>query len=310
MAISQLMQRVRCDKAGVAEKSLSQSLPIVRSVSELRARVSGWRSAHRRIALVPTMGALHAGHLALVTAARAQADRVIASIFVNPRQFGPNEDLDRYPRDEAGDVAKLASAGCDLVYAPTVEVMYPPGFGTRVLIDRLGDGLCGAARPGHFDGVGIVVTKLLTQAQPDLALFGEKDWQQLAIIRRLVADLDLPLEVGGVPIVRDADGLALSSRNLYLSAEDRQRALTLPQALARAAAAIATGADVAAALAEARAAITAGGFRSIDYVELVDAASLEPLVALAPGAAPARLCAAATIGTTRLIDNLGVVRPA
>ncbi len=299
-----------CAKPGVAEKHLSQSLPIVRSVSELRARVAGWRSAHRRVALVPTMGALHAGHLALVTAARERADRVVASIFVNPRQFGPAEDLDRYPRDEAGDVAKLASVGCDLVYAPTVEVMYPPGFGTRVLIDRLGDGLCGAARPGHFDGVGIVVTKLLTQAQPDLALFGEKDWQQLAIIRRLVADLDLPVEVDGVPIVRDTDGLALSSRNLYLSTEDRQRALALPHAMARAVAAIVAGAPVAATLADARAALTAGGFGKIDYVELVDAATLVPLDRLDPGAPPARLCAAAIIGTTRLIDNFAVLRPA
>ncbi|MGL4542830.1 MAG: pantoate--beta-alanine ligase [Polymorphobacter sp.] len=289
---------------------MSQSLPIVRSVTELRARVAGWRSAHRRVALVPTMGALHAGHLALITAARARADRVVASIFVNPRQFGPAEDLDRYPRDEAGDVAKLAGAGCDLVFAPSVETMYPPGFGTRILIADLGDRLCGAARPGHFDGVGIVVCKLLTQAQPDLALFGEKDWQQLAIIRRLVADLDLPVEIDGVAIVRDMDGLALSSRNLYLTAEQRRQALALPQALARAAAAIGAGAPVTATLDATIAAIAAAGFTKVDYVELVDALALTPLDRLDLAAPAARLCAAATMGSTRLIDNLAVVRAA
>ena len=285
---------------------MSQSLPIVRSVSDLRARVAGWRSAHRRVALVPTMGALHAGHLALVTEARRRADRVVASIFVNPRQFGPTEDLDCYPRDEAGDVAKLAGAGCDLVYAPGVETMYPPGFGTRILVDHLGDRLCGAARPGHFDGVGIVVTKLLTQTQPDLALFGEKDWQQLAIIRRLVLDLDLAVEIDGVAIVRDADGLALSSRNLYLSADERVRALALPQALVAAAAAIGAGAPVQASLAQAVARILAAGFAKVDYCELVDALTLQPLERLDSAAPPARLCAAATMGSTRLIDNLAV----
>lgn len=282
------------------------NLPIVRTIADLRARVAGWHSAHRRVALVPTMGALHAGHIALVTAARSVADRVIASIFVNPRQFGPNEDLDRYPRDEAGDVARLAAAGCDLVYAPTVDIMYPPGFGTQILIANLGDRLCGAARPGHFDGVGIVVTKLLTQAQPDVALFGEKDWQQLAIIRRLVADLDLPVDVRGVPLVRDVDGLALSSRNLFLSPDDRAKALALPAALHAAAAAIRAGTPVATALEAGCAALLAAGFARVDYFELVDAADLLPVMAVDAATPPARLCAAAIIGTTRLIDNIAL----
>ena len=291
-----------CAKPGVAEKHLSQSLPIVRSVSELRARVAGWRSAHRRVALVPTMGALHAGHLALVTAARERADRVVASIFVNPRQFGPAEDLDRYPRDEAGDVAKLASVGCDLVYAPTVEVMYPPGFGTRVLIDRLGDGLCGAARPGHFDGVGIVVTKLLTQAQPDLALFGEKDWQQLAIIRRLVADLDLSVEVDGVPIVRDTDGLALSSRNGYLSAAERAEAPRLNRQLVRIRERVQAGErDYLRLETEAMAELAAHGWHP-DYVTVRRRSDLQP----PSGDEALVVLAAARLGTTRLIDNLEI----
>jgi pantoate--beta-alanine ligase len=285
------------------EKLVSNSLPVVRTIDELRARVGGWRSAHRRIALVPTMGALHAGHIALVTTARDLADRVVASIFVNPRQFGVNEDLDLYPRDEAGDVAKLAAAGCDLVYAPTVETMYPKGFGTKIMVTSLGDRLCGAARPGHFDGVGIVVTKLLTQAQPDIALFGQKDWQQLAIIRRLVADLDLSVAIAGVPIVRDPDGLALSSRNVYLSPDERTRALALPNALQTARAALLRDAPVAATLATATASLTAAGFGRIDYIELVDERTLLPVDSAVPYA---RLCAAAIMGTTRLIDNLGV----
>ena len=283
--------------------TLSDPLPIVRTVAELRAKVTAWRSAHRRIALVPTMGALHAGHLSLLAQAREGADRVIASIFVNPAQFGPHEDLDRYPRDEAGDAAGLARAGCDLLFAPTVTEIYPPGFATKVSVGAIGERLCGAFRPGHFDGVATVVTKLLAQAAPDVAWFGEKDWQQLTIIRRLARDLDLPVAVAGGAIVRDADGLALSSRNIYLSADERVRALALPRALAEARAAIAGGAPVAGALAAGHAALTAAGFARVDYVELAGADDLEPLAAFNR---PARLLAAAWMGNTRLIDNLAV----
>ena len=281
---------------------MAVSLPIVRSVADLRARVAAWRAGGERIAFVPTMGALHAGHLELVAEGRRRAGRAVASIFVNPRQFGPNEDFDRYPRDEAGDAAKLAGAGADLLFAPAVDIMYPPGFATSVKVEGLADRLCGAARPGHFDGVGVVVAKLLNQVRPDVALFGEKDWQQLAIIRRLVADLDLAIEIVGVPIVRDPDGLALSSRNLYLSAGERARALELPRALAAAAAALEAGTPVSDALASAFAAIAAA-FDSVDYVELTGAEDLQPLDRLDR---PARLLAAARIGKTRLIDNIAV----
>ena len=277
------------------------TLPLVRSVAALRRHLAGWQGV--RVALVPTMGALHAGHLALLDTARAAgAERIVVSIFVNPRQFGPTEDLDRYPRTEAADVAALASAGCDLVFAPPVAAMYPAGFATTVTVAGLGEVLDGAARPGHFDGVGIVVTKLLIAAAPHLAVFGEKDWQQLAIIRRLVADLDLPVEIIGAPIVRDPDGLALSSRNVYLTADERGRALALPRALLTARAAILGGAPVATALADARGTMIAAGFAPPDYVALVDAA-LQPLITPDDGA---RLLAAARIGTTRLIDNLAL----
>ena len=277
------------------------TLPLVRSVAALRRYLADWQGA--RVALVPTMGALHAGHLALLDTARAAgAERIVASIFVNPRQFGPTEDLDRYPRTEAADVAALAGAGCDLVFAPPVAAMYPAGFATTVTVAGLGEVLDGAARPGHFDGVGIVVTKLLVAAAPQLAVFGEKDWQQLAIIRRLVADLDLPVEIVGAPIVRDPDGLALSSRNVYLTADERGRALALPRALRTARAAILGGAPVATALADARGTMIAAGFAPPDYVALVDAA-LQPLITPDDGA---RLLAAARIGTTRLIDNLAL----
>jgi len=277
------------------------TLPIVRSVAGLRQHLAGWGGA--RIGLVPTMGALHAGHLALVAAARAAgAERVVASLFVNPKQFGPAEDLDRYPRDEAADAAALTRAGCDLLWAPSVADMYPPGFATSIAVARLGDGLDGAARPGHFDGVAIVVAKLLLAAGPGIAVFGEKDWQQLAIIRRFVADLTLPVEIVGAPIVRDPDGLALSSRNIYLTPDERVSALALPRSLAAARDAISGGADVAGTLAEATAAITAAGFDVPDYVALVDGDLLPMTVLDRPG----RLLAAARIGTTRLIDNLAV----
>lgn len=289
----------------MSELNTTDPLPIVRTVAALRAHVADWRKAGARVALVPTMGALHAGHLSLLAAARDKADRVIASLFVNPAQFGPNEDLDRYPRTEAADAAALAAAGCDLLFAPTVPEMYPAGFATSIRVGGLADRLCGAARPGHFDGVATVVTKLLLQAAPDVALFGEKDWQQLTIIRRLVRDLDLPVEIGGGAIVRDADGLALSSRNIYLTPDQRHRALALPQVLNAARKDILGGTPVADVLKAAGATLKSAGFATIDYVELTDADDLTPLAAFDR---PARLLAAAWIGSTRLIDNLAVAR--
>jgi pantoate--beta-alanine ligase len=249
------------------------------------------------------MGALHAGHMALVAEARRRLVHVVASIFVNPTQFGPSEDLASYPRREAEDAAMLAEAGCALLWAPGVEAMYPAGFATTVSVAGISEGLCGAVRPGHFDGVATVVAKLLGQVRPDLALFGEKDYQQLAVIRRMAADLDLGVEIIGVPTVREPDGLALSSRNVYLSEAERNAARALPEALGAAAAAIAAGAPVAPALNQARARLAAAGFDPIDYVELRSADTLESLSRLDR---PARLLAAARLGRTRLIDNLPV----
>ncbi len=232
-----------------------------------------------------------------------QADRVVASIFVNPRQFAPTEDLDRYPRRETADIRMLTEAGCDLLWAPGVEEMYPAGFATNIGVAGVSEGLDGAARPGHFDGVATVVAKLFNQVRPDVALFGEKDFQQLAVIRRMVADLDFAIDIIGVPTQREDDGLALSSRNAYLIDEERARAVALPRTLGITARAIQRGDDVARALADAEAALLAGGFESVDYVALVDAETLAPVSALA---GPARLLAAARIGGTRLIDNLPV----
>lgn len=275
-------------------------MQIIRDIAALRPAVRRLRGDGGTLALVPTMGALHEGHLALVAEARRKADHVAVSIFVNPTQFGPNEDFAAYPRDETRDAALLVDAGATLLWAPDAATMYPPGHASRVHVAGLGDDYCGAARPGHFDGVATVVAKLFNQVQPDLALFGEKDWQQLAIIRRMTADLDLPVEVHGVGIVREADGLARSSRNAYLSLEERTAAAALPTALQAAASAIARGDAVKDALAEAEASIRAGGFDSIDYVALADAATLERLTQWRK---PARLLAAARIGRTRLIDN-------
>jgi pantoate--beta-alanine ligase len=278
-------------------------LEIVRTPAALTAAIELWRRQGLKVAFVPTMGALHDGHLALVTEGLARADIVVASIFVNPRQFGPGEDLSRYPRDEAGDAAKLAEAGCALLYAPDVAAMYPPGFASYVRVDRLPDRLCGAVRPGHFDGVATVVTKLLAAARADFAIFGEKDWQQLAIVRRMAADLDLGTLIVGAPIVRDADGLALSSRNLYLSAADRAVALALPRALFRARAALGRGEPLAQVLAAGALALAEAGFARVDYFELVDGETLAPLPAAAEGG---RLMAAGVVGTTRLIDNMAL----
>ena len=279
------------------------NLPILRTVRDLRAAVAGWRRNGERVALVPTMGALHAGHLALVSEGRRRADRVVATIFVNPKQFGAGEDLDRYPRREIADAEALETAGCDLLFAPDVAEIYPAGFSTNVSVSGVTDDLDGAARPGHFDGVATVVTKLLNQAQADVAIFGEKDYQQLLTIKRLARDLDIPTEIVGHPTVREPDGLAMSSRNAYLSAEERRHAAELPRALMAASEAIRAGGDVADAMRTASERLLAAGFASVDYVELRDAETLAPLERLDR---PARLLAAARIGGARIIDNIAV----
>ena len=275
-------------------------MQIIRSIEELR---QAQRDLRGTLALVPTMGALHEGHLTLVREGRRRAERVAATIFVNPLQFGAGEDLGRYPRQEAQDLALLEREGCDLVWLPTPDQLYPAGFATTVTVSGVSERWEGAARPGHFAGVATVVAKLLVAAAPTQALFGEKDWQQLAVIRRMAADLQLPVEIVGVPTVRDGDGLALSSRNAYLSTDQRAAALTLPRSLVMAAERIAAREPVGAVLADARAAVLAAGFASVDYLALVDADSLEPLERAGNNV---RLLAAATIGTTRLIDNIAV----
>jgi len=279
----------------------------VNRLAALREAVDTLR-AKGPVALVPTMGALHEGHLTLVREARAKAASVVVSIFVNPAQFGPNEDLDAYPRQLAEDSRLLEAEGVDLLWAPPVEEVYPEGFATTISVSGVSEGLCGASRPGHFDGVATVVAKLFNQVRPDLALFGEKDWQQLAVIRRMARDLDLTQpradSIQGVPTVREADGLALSSRNRYLSPEDRERAGTLPRAMRKAIEHLRAGDEVHAVLAELDHALLDAGFASVDYSELADADTLEHLGEL--GNRPARLFVAARIGGTRLIDNMAV----
>jgi pantoate--beta-alanine ligase len=279
--------------------------PIVRTVSDLRARVAAWRAEGERVALAPTMGALHAGHLSLIERARTHASRIVASVFVNPTQFGPAEDFAAYPRDEAADAAMLGAAGCDLMYAPSTETIYPAGFATRITMEGLTDGMEGAARPGHFTGVATVVAKLLIQAGPDVAIFGEKDFQQLAVIRRLVADLDLPVEILAGPIVRADDGLALSSRNAYLTPEQRLVAPALYRVMTAAAIAMVGGQAVEVAEQAAAAALKTAGFEAVDYVETRDPNSLARLGS-GPLVSPARLLAVARLGRTRLLDNIAI----
>jgi len=278
-------------------------LPTVRTIADLRAEVAGWRRAGHRVGLVPTMGFLHAGHLSLVRLARtAGAGRVVASLFVNPTQFAPSEDFEAYPRDEARDAALLASAGCDLLYAPSVAQMYPDGFSTTVTVAGVSAPMDGIARPTHFAGVATIVAKLLTQCQPDLAVFGEKDYQQLMVIRRLARDLDLGVEIVGAPTVREADGLALSSRNSYLNHNERGIAPRLNQALRAAAEALRGGAAVTEAEAGGLASLAQAGFGPVDYFEVRAA---DDLRRLGPGPvdAPARVFVAARLGRARLIDN-------
>jgi pantoate--beta-alanine ligase len=278
-------------------------LAVVRRVRELRRRIDAWRDAGESVALVPTMGALHDGHLALVARGKALADRVVASLFVNPTQFAPGEDLQRYPRDEAGDAAKLAAGQADLLYAPPAEEMYPEGFSTTVSAGPLAEVLCGRFRPGHFSGVATVVVKLLQQAEVDVALFGEKDYQQLQVVRRVVRDLDIPVQIEGVATVRDQLGLALSSRNAYLSRVDRAIAPTLYRVLGEAVRRIRSGTEIAAALADGLAELKRSGFVRIDYLEAVDAESLVPLQRADRAG---RILVAAWLGETRLVDNIAL----
>ncbi|QLF94398.1 pantoate--beta-alanine ligase [Pseudomonas sp. ABC1] len=276
---------------------------IVKTVADLRAAVARARSEGKRIGLVPTMGNLHDGHIALVKKAGQRADFVVASIFVNPLQFGANEDLDSYPRTLADDQAKLVEANCHLLFTPGVEEMYPGGmqYQTQVRVPGVSEGLCGQSRPGHFDGVSTVVTKLFNMVQPDIAVFGEKDFQQLAVIRNMVRDLNMPVQIIGEPIVRRADGLALSSRNGYLTPDELQKAPVLQQTLRTLANAIEQGRrDYPALLAEGNAALSAAGFRP-DYLEIREASTLRPADAQATELV---ILAAAYLGKTRLIDNL------
>ncbi len=274
---------------------------ILRTPAAMRARSEDLRRDGKKIAVVPTMGALHEGHLTLLRAARAQADIVILTIFVNPTQFGPQEDLAKYPRDEAGDLALAKTCGIDLAYCPTVDAMYPAGAQTFIEVRELQQPMCGASRPGHFAGVATVVAKLFHATLPHIAVFGEKDFQQLAILRRMTRDLDFGIEIVGVPIVRESDGVALSSRNAYLKPDERVAARALSAGLAAAEAKFKAGERTAEALiAAARAPLEAEALARIDYVELRDATELTPLTTLAR---PAVLAIAAFVGTTRLIDN-------
>lgn len=279
------------------------NLVTVRDVESLRRRVKAWRREGLSVALVPTMGALHKGHITLMERAKKMADRVVATIFVNPKQFGPKEDFGAYPRRETEDFEMLNAAGVHLLFAPDVAAMYPAGFAANIQVSGISEHLDGAHRPGHFDGVATVVAKLLLQALPDIALFGEKDYQQLAVIRRLVADLNIPVDIIGVETVREADGLAMSSRNAYLTPEERAQAPALNAAIVAAAKAIASGADIAAVTAAARADIVKAGFAKVDYVEARHAETLAPL---GSNAEPGRLLAAAHLGRARLIDNVAI----
>ncbi len=281
---------------------MADAVQIVRTVGGLRAHLAGWREAGETVALVPTMGAIHAGHLSLVALAKTLATHVVASIFDNPTQFGPGEDFEAYPRDEANDAEALRDAGSALLYVPSVDQMYPSGFSTSVHVSGLTDDLCGASRPGHFDGVATVVTKLLLQCAPDRAVFGEKDYQQLLVIRRIVRDLDIPVEIVGAPIVRETDGLALSSRNVYLCADERKIAPLLHRTLKNMAANLMGGQSVGDAERCGRAELETAGF-AVEYLTVRDPDTLQPVYGPVK---TARLLAAVRLGRTRLIDNLAL----
>ena len=278
-------------------------MEVVRTIAELRQHTSRWRIGGQTIGLVPTMGALHNGHLSLIKLAQGKCDRVIATIFVNPRQFLPNEDFEEYPRNEESDTQKLIAMGVDLLFAPKALEMYQPDASTTVVISKLTDCLCATSRPGFFDGVGTVVTKLLIQALPDLAIFGEKDYQQLLVIKRLTRDLDIPVEIIGAPTIREADGLAVSSRNVFLSKANRETASKVFEILKKTATAIAQGNDVLVACEEARSELMLAGFSEIDYFEARHSETLELIQNFEN---KGRLFAAVWLGSTRLIDNLEI----
>ena len=278
-------------------------MEVVRTIAELRQHTSRWRIAGQTIGLIPTMGALHNGHLSLIKLAQGKCDRVIATIFVNPRQFLPNEDFDEYPRNEESDIQKLIGMGVDLLFAPKAPEMYQPDASTTVVISKLTDCLCATSRPGFFDGVGTVVTKLLIQALPNLAIFGEKDYQQLLVIKRLTRDLDIPAEIVGAPTIREADGLAVSSRNVFLSKANRETASKVFEILKKTATAIALGNDVSVACEEARSELMLAGFSEIDYFEARHSETLELIQNFENNG---RLFAAVWLGSTRLIDNLEI----
>jgi pantoate--beta-alanine ligase len=282
---------------------MTKSFPVVRDVPALRSEIGAWRKAGLRVGLVPTMGALHEGHLSLVRAAKENCDRVVATLFVNPRQFAPHEDFERYPRNEAADSSMLAGAGCDLLYAPERAAMYPEGFATNVIVSDVSTPLEGEFRPHFFGGVATVVAKLLLQALPDAAFFGEKDYQQLQVIKRMARDLDIPVAIEGCPTVREHDGLAMSSRNAYLTADQRRVATRLNHIMHDAIKAVRAGEPVAATEADAARHLIAAGFASVDYVAIRDAETLAPVADISR---PARLLAAAWLGKTRLIDNMAV----
>ncbi len=277
--------------------------PLQRRLADLRAQTAIWRKAGETIGVVPTMGALHQGHLSLARAARERCDRVIVTIFVNPKQFNNPDDLDSYPRTEEDDARKLESIGVDLIYAPDPEQIYPDGFATNVSVAGLTDMLCGAARPGHFDGVATVVSKLFLQTSADFAFFGEKDYQQLQVVRRLAADLDIPIEVVGCPTIREEDGLAMSSRNLLLSDRSRIKAPVLAEVMEDMRAQLLEGAAMRDIAEDAKTRILAAGFNDIDYLELRDGRNLSLLDQTVPDA---RLFAAAWLAGVRLIDNIAV----
>jgi len=282
-------------------------LATVRKITGLRKRVAAWRAGGDSVALVPTMGSLHEGHLSLVRFAQRKASRVVVSIFVNPTQFGPGEDFKTYPRNEARDRKALSEVGASLIFSPDVAEMYGDNFSTQVSVSGLTEVLCGASRPHHFAGVATVVAKLLLQTLPDIAVFGEKDYQQLLIIKRMAADLDIPVRIAGAPIVRETDGLAMSSRNAYLSPAERQVAPLLRRTVADTANDIAAGRAVSGALKAGRARLERGGFR-VDYLEARHVANLAALTRLDGG--PGRVFAAAYLGKTRLIDNVPVPKSA